>query len=83
MGNFGYDITYIRPPSPVQTVGVEVGRKEGGNFPWPENVCNVLTENLEYCRKQTTFLKDMFRHAYAIISLILEFLSVNSYKVYR
>ena len=22
------------------------------------------------CKKQTTFLKDMFRHAYAIISLI-------------
>ena len=24
----------------------------------------------KYCRKQTTFLKDMFRHAYAIISLM-------------
>ena len=24
----------------------------------------------KYCKKQTTFLKDMFRHAYAIISLM-------------
>ena len=35
----------------------------------------------KYCMKQTTFLKDMFRHAYAIISL-MSLVSVNSYKVY-
>ena len=39
--NFGYDVTYARPP--VQTVGVEVGRQDSlwerecsGNFPWRE-----------------------------------------------
>ena len=25
---------------------------------------------IQFCKKQTTFLKDMFRHAYAIISLM-------------
>ena len=30
----------------------------------------VIIDNDKYCKKRTTIFKDMFRHAYAVISLI-------------